>query len=96
MPQDSKNAATPEESGSGLIEGLLMMLAASAMESLGEAPGPTGGEPRVNLPQARQMIDLLGALQEKTRGNLTAGEDGLLEQLLFDLRMRYFKKAGPS
>lgn len=96
MPEHGDVLETPAESGPGLFEGLLVMLAATAMESLGESPGPAGGESRVNLQQARQMVDLLGVLQEKTRGNLTAGEVGLLEQLLFDLHMRYLKKAGPS
>ena len=96
MPEHGDHAATTAEPEPGLFEGLLVMLAATAMESLGESPGSGGGEPRVNLQQARQMIDLLGVLQEKTQGNLTSGEAGFLEHLLFDLHMRYLKKAGPS
>jgi hypothetical protein len=38
---------------------------------------------------ARQMIDIIGMLREKTRGNLNAGEDRLIEDILFDLRMKY-------
>jgi hypothetical protein len=80
----------------GLFEGLLLMLATTAMDALGQAPGSEGGEPKVDFAQARHMIDLLEVLQEKTRGNLSSGEAGLLEHLLFDLRMRYLAKTGPS
>jgi hypothetical protein len=43
----------------------------------------------VNLPLARHTIDLLGVLEEKTRGNLSGEEERLLSQVLFDLRTRY-------
>ena len=43
---------------------------------------------------ARQNIDLLEMLQEKTRGNLTAEESGLLQQLLFQVRMKYVESSG--
>ena len=53
-------------------------------------PDPTTGEPgSPDLPLARQTIDLVEILQEKTRGNLTPEEDQLLQSLLTDLRMRY-------
>jgi Domain of unknown function (DUF1844) len=42
-----------------------------------------------DLPMARQEIDLLGVLEEKTRGNLSGEEERLLSQVLFDLRTRY-------
>ena len=42
-----------------------------------------------NLPAAQQMIDILALLEEKTRGNLTAEERQLLEQILYELRLRY-------
>src|SRR5687767_2030854 len=46
-------------------------------------------EDAADLPLARQEIDLLGILEEKTRGNLTGEEERLLSQVLFDLRTRY-------
>jgi Domain of unknown function (DUF1844) len=46
-------------------------------------------EEAVNLALARQEIDLLGLLEEKTRGNLTGDEERLLSQILFDVRTRY-------
>ena len=63
-------------------------LIGTAYVHLGDAPDPDGGAAR-DLPMARQDIDLLGLLQEKTKGNLTGEEERLLEQALCDLRMRY-------
>jgi len=60
----------------------------TAYVHLGDAPTPEGPAER-NLLMARQDIDLLGLLQEKTKGNLTGDEERLLEQALCDLRMRY-------
>lgn len=50
-----------------------------------------GGEAKVDLELARQNIDLLELMQEKTRGNRTAEEDQLIEQLLFETRMRFIE-----
>lgn len=74
----------------------MLSLGTSALVHLGEplpgAPGP--GE--VSLPLARQTIDLLALLEQKTRGNLTGEEERLLTGLLFDLRLRYVEKAKQS
>ena len=74
----------------------VLSLGTSALMHLGEplpgAPGP--GE--VNLPLARQTIDLLSLMEQKTRGNLSGEEERLLTQLLFDLRLRYVDKAKKS
>lgn len=66
----------------------ILSLSTSAMIHLGDAPTPEGQIER-DLQLARQVIDMLGMLQEKTRGNLTADEDKLLEQVLYDLRLRF-------
>jgi hypothetical protein len=50
---------------------------------------PRGGEPQVNLDMAKHQIDLLGVLEEKTRGNLTDDEKKLLDTALYETRMRY-------
>ena len=71
---------------------LVLSLTTSALMHLGEAPGETGTV--VNLGHARQVIDTLAVLEEKTRGNLTGEEERILHQALFDLRMRYARKAG--
>jgi hypothetical protein len=73
---------------------LVLSLTTSALIHLGEAPdadGPKAGE--VNLGLARQVIDTVAVLDEKTRGNLTGEEERILHQALFDLRMRYARKA---
>lgn len=73
-----------------------LSLGTSALMHLGEAlPGaPSPGH--VNLPLARQTIDLLLLLEQKTRGNLTGEEERLLTHLVYDLRMRYVDKAKQS
>ncbi len=48
-----------------------------------------GGQPRIDLIGARQTIDTLSLLQEKTKGNLTAAEEGFLQNCLYELRMAY-------
>jgi len=65
----------------------VVSLRASAMLHLEGAQH--GGDPQNDLAFARQEIDLLGILEEKTRGNLTGEEERLLSQILFDLRTRY-------
>lgn len=67
----------------------VISLASSAVFHLGEAPHPETGKAEQNLVLAKQTIDLLGILQEKTRGNLTDEESRLLQSLLYDLRVRF-------
>ena len=66
---------------------LVRNLAGTAAANLGEMPNPFTGQVEVDLDGARQVIDLLQALQMKTRGNLTADEARLLESLLYDLKI---------
>jgi hypothetical protein len=68
-------------------------LASSAFVHLGDMPHPESQKPEPNLILAKQTIDLLGMLQAKTRGNLTAEEERLLEHLLADLRLRYVARS---
>ncbi len=56
--------------------------------------GEKDEQPEPNLPLARHSIDLLGVLQEKTRGNLTVEEQRLLENGLTELRFRFVQVAG--
>lgn len=73
---------------------LIVMLSSTALVHLGEVPDPLSGEKKQDLRQAKGAIDLLDLLKEKTRGNLTKEEEGLLEELLYDLRMRYLRATG--
>jgi hypothetical protein len=72
----------------------LVGLSAQALVHLGEVPDPITGEVHRDLPGSQQLIDLIGILQEKTRGNLDEGEASMLEAILFDLRMKYVGLAG--
>jgi len=76
-----------EQAASAQFVNLIRNLAATAAANLGEMPNPFTGQVEVDLDGARQVIDLLQALQIKTRGNLSAEESRLLESLLYDLKM---------
>ncbi len=67
----------------------VLSVSSAAYMGLGLVPGPEGKEPVPNLELAKQNIDLLELMAEKTKGNLSAEEDRLLQQLLFETRMRY-------
>jgi hypothetical protein len=68
----------------------VLSLAHTAAVHFGDVPDPVSGQTSgPNLLAAHQMIEILGLLEEKTRGNLTAQERQLLEQLLYELRLRY-------
>ena len=68
-------------------------LSTEALALMGEMPHPATGERMLDLVGAQQLIDIIGILQDKTRGNLTQDEDTLIEAILFDLRMKYVEKA---
>ena len=73
----------------------VLSLASTAAIHFGDIPDPaTGATAPPNLEGASQMIEILALLEEKTRGNLTAEERQVLEQVLFELRMRYVEAAG--
>lgn len=71
----------------------IFSLSSSALVHLGEIPEPETNRTQVDLPMAKQIIDTLGMLQEKTKGNLDQDEDRLLKSVLYDLRMRYVQKS---
>ena len=73
----------------------VISLASSAAIHFGDLPDPGTGEPApLNLEGAAQMIAILALLEEKTKGNLTAEERQLLEQILYELRMRFVEASG--
>jgi hypothetical protein len=69
----------------------LLSLSSSVLLHLGEIPDPQSGGKKKDLLLAKQSIDILTLLKEKTEGNLTEEEKNLLENLLYDLRMRFVK-----
>ena len=70
----------------------VLSLGSSALVHLGEIQHPESAEARENMALARQVIDLLAMLEEKTRGNLTAEETRFLSDLLADLRLKFVEK----
>jgi hypothetical protein len=102
--QEARDAArkyarkTTDDQGSPLpsvdLSTFVLSLSSSALVHLGEVPEPESGETRQNLDLARHTIDIIGMLEEKTRGNVTEDEAGLFRNLLFDLRMKYVQKCG--
>ena len=67
----------------------VMSLASASMMGLGLAPRPDTGKQEVDLDWARQNIDLLEMIKEKTKNNLSEDEDKLMDQLLFECRSKY-------
>lgn len=72
------------------FEKFVASLYMSALMQLGLA-APEGGQPHVDLIGARQTIDIIGVLQEKTKGNLTSKEETMLQNVLYELRMAYLE-----
>jgi hypothetical protein len=94
---EAKKAATAGPQAEGpmpeiTFASFLMSLGTSVFFHLGDLPHPETGVAAKNLPLAKQTIDLLGLLREKTRNNLTPEEVNLFDHLLYDLRMRYVKE----
>jgi hypothetical protein len=75
----------------------VLSLASSAAIHFGDIPDPDGhtrSEP--NLEGASQMIEILALLEQKTKGNLTAEERQVLEQVLYELRLRFVNASGST
>lgn len=89
----SKQARQPDLSAETALpvnfSSFILSLATSALIHLGEEVNPSTGERSVELPSARQVIDLIALLEEKTKGNLTPEEENLLQQILFTLRLKF-------
>lgn len=71
------------------LEGLFMMLASSALMAMGDTPDPVTGQVRRDPAMAADAIDLLVILRQKTEGNRTAEETQLLDEIIYDLQLRY-------
>ena len=73
------------------LTSFIMSLSTSALIYLGQVPDPISGKTFTDLLGARQTIDLISLLKEKTKGNLTPDEEALVDTLLYDLRMLFVK-----
>jgi hypothetical protein len=81
---------TTEEQPRISFAGFVISLATTAAVHFGDIADPhTGERQEPDLVAAHQMIDLISLLQEKTKGNLTPDETKLVDDLLYELRMRY-------
>ena len=102
QPHDSLNENIAHDSGTSAQEfpplpeinftSFIISLSSSALFHFGEIPDPVTNEKQRNLPLAKQTIDILAILKHKTAGNLAKEEDLLLENLLYDLRVRYVEE----
>ncbi len=79
-----------------LFQGLVFSLAGATMQHLGKVKNPITDKMELDLDAARQSIDLLGMLADKTAGNLTPDEDKLLKSVLRDLRLNYVDTANDA
>jgi hypothetical protein len=70
----------------------VMSLSSTVLVHLGEIPDLQTGQAAVNIPLAKQTIDILGMIQEKSRGNLTCEEQRLIRDLLFELRVKFVQR----
>ena len=96
-PQDPQPA--DYEAATVTFVGFVLSLAHTAAVHFGDVPDPVTGETgEPNLVAAQQMIDILALLEEKTRGNLSPEDRQLLEQIVYELRMRYVeaRKGAPA
>jgi hypothetical protein len=90
MSDESTGPSADESPHAVNFVGFVFSLAHTAAVHFGDVPDPaTGQQATRNLPAAQQIIDILALLEEKTRGNLTAEERQLLDQILYELRLRY-------
>ncbi len=87
--EKAQQAPLPEINFSTFI----FSLNTSALLHLGEVPDPASGKEQEDLAMAKQTIDLIAMLEDKTRGNLTPDEENLIKHILYDLRLRYVQKA---
>jgi hypothetical protein len=88
-PESVEQPATGAPAEPVTFSTFVLGLSTQALLHLGEIPNPVTRALETDLESARQVIDILGILAEKTRNNLEPGEQSLLESALYDLRMRY-------
>lgn len=93
-PPSAAAAAAADEAPQARFDLFVSGLAMEALIALGDMAHPVTRKQSLNLPNAKYLIDLLGLLEEKTKGNLSVDEERLLKDALYQLRMRYLGKGG--
>jgi hypothetical protein len=89
QPTEKKESITHEALPAINFPTFIISLSTQALMHLGEIPNPMTGKVEKEVEVAKQTIDILSLLQEKTQGNLDQGEQKLMEEVLYDLRMKY-------
>lgn len=103
VQKPATTAPAPEPGGSKeppvlpvTFSSFVISLGSSSLMLMGEQLDPKQQSVPVNLPQAKEIIDLLSVLEEKTKGNLTSEEQTVLRDMLYALRMKYITLASPK
>ncbi|MEP6960396.1 MAG: DUF1844 domain-containing protein [Nitrospirota bacterium] len=95
QPHEQAAPSDPHQ-GSGIpvtFSSFVISLGSSSLMLMGEQLDPQQPPMPANLPQAKEIIDLLSVLEEKTTGNLTTEEQAVLRDMLYALRMKYVSLA---
>jgi len=87
--QDEKPAYPPIN-----FTNFILSLSTSALFHFGDFPDPVSGKTQKNLPAAKQTIDMLDMINDKTKGNLTEQENNLMQGVIYELKLRYVKENG--
>ena len=90
-PPESEEAGPPITFSS-----FVFSLGTSALMLMGESLDPQQPAMPVNLPQAKEIVDILSMLEEKSKGNLSADEASVISDMLYTLRMKYVERTSPS
>jgi len=91
-----QNPEHPDE-GAVTFIGFILSLAHTAAVHFGDVPDPMTGQPaEANVQAAGQIIEILALLEDKTRGNLSVEERQFLEQILYELRLRFVEAQKPQ
>jgi hypothetical protein len=90
--EEHQKAQTEERYPEVSFASFVLSLSTSAMYHFGDFPDPVSKKAEKNLSAAKQTIDILTLLQNKTKGNLDEGERNLIDGMLYELRMRYVKE----
>jgi hypothetical protein len=94
QPSDTPETEARKEAAPPLdldFSSFILSLATTVQVSLGAIPNPQTNLQAQNLPAAKQMIDIINMLKEKTKGNLSREEQGLIDSILYNLRIHYIR-----
>ena len=96
LEQEQATSPTPDQQPEQKISDVeldfstfVLSLTSSAFYHLGDIPNPKTGETKIELGAVKQTIDILVMLKEKTTGNLSSDESKLIEQLIYELQIKY-------